>query len=225
MLLYFYSISTSLKVLFENLVPQYITLPTYEEAQEEAHLFHAASSFPPIVWGAIDGTHVLVSPPSSQETAFRNRHHSLSLNVMIVAGASGRISAVCSSMPGSNHDSRIFEQSHLFYLLNVLNWRPCPNFIVIADSAYKGTHRFLATPYLDGVAAGDPRKEEYNVCFRRARTKIEQTIGRVKNKFPVLSNGIRFKSMKKNAQMVQVRQNKCAHLIGLWGLKFYEKSY
>jgi uncharacterized membrane protein len=209
--LIFYSISTCLDALFEFFVPEYITLPTTAEALEEASLFHAASSFPPIVWAAVDGTHILVTPPSKHETAFRNRHHSLSLNVMIVCGASGKIVSVRSSRPGSEHDSPIFESSDLFRILHEQGWRPIPNGIILADSAYKGTYPFMCTPFLDAAAIGDPRKERFNECFRRARTKVECCIGQFKAKFPVLRTGIRFKKMEKCSKLVQVRQ----YLVGV----------
>jgi hypothetical protein len=186
-------------------VPIYITLPTKEEALEEARLFNAASAFPPIVWGAVDGTHVLVMPPVQHETAFRNRHHDLSLNVMIVCGASGKIFSVCSSRPGSEHDSPIFESSALYTLLHDEGWRPFPGAILLADSAYKGTHPFMCTPFLDAAAMGDERKEYFNECFRRARTHVEMCIGCLKAKFPVLKSGIRFKKIEKSGKLVQVR--------------------
>jgi hypothetical protein len=56
------SITICIDVLHKVIVPQYIQLPTEEEAKIQAELFHQNShcAFPPIVWGAIDGTHVTV---------------------------------------------------------------------------------------------------------------------------------------------------------------------
>jgi hypothetical protein len=56
------SISKCIEALHQHLVPVYIRLPTSEEAKVEAELFHKDSHcrFPPIIWGAIDGTHVRV---------------------------------------------------------------------------------------------------------------------------------------------------------------------
>ena len=49
--------------LYTILKPQFLVLPTIEEQRREADLFHQRSGFrfPPIAYGAIDGTHVLVS--------------------------------------------------------------------------------------------------------------------------------------------------------------------
>ena len=55
------SIQTALDVFYEHLVPDYNVLPTKEEALKEAKMLNARSNFPPIGWGAIDGTHILVS--------------------------------------------------------------------------------------------------------------------------------------------------------------------
>ena len=45
-------------VLFEQFVPQWITLPNEEEAREEARKFAELAGFPAIIWCACDGTHV-----------------------------------------------------------------------------------------------------------------------------------------------------------------------
>jgi hypothetical protein len=54
------SIDICINVLHKYLVPNYIRLPTQSEAKEEAELFHQASGFPALVWGAVDGTHIKV---------------------------------------------------------------------------------------------------------------------------------------------------------------------
>jgi hypothetical protein len=54
------SITICIDVLHSHLVPNYIRLPTASEAREEAQLFNLGSGFPPIVWGAVDGTHIRV---------------------------------------------------------------------------------------------------------------------------------------------------------------------
>jgi hypothetical protein len=77
--------------------------------------------------------------------------------------------------------------------------------IIIADSAYKGTYPFLATPILDAQAIGNPRKQRYNRKFRRARVSVECGIGQLKAKFQVLKTGIRLKKVDDCAKLVQVR--------------------
>ena len=55
------SIRESILVLFDEIVPKFIRVPNTEEGMKEADLFHLLSEFPAIVWGVIDGSHVLVS--------------------------------------------------------------------------------------------------------------------------------------------------------------------
>ena len=55
-------IDSTIKVLYEVAVPILIKLPNREEGQREANLFHEKSQFPRIVFAAIDGTHIRVSP-------------------------------------------------------------------------------------------------------------------------------------------------------------------
>jgi hypothetical protein len=114
-----------LYAFFDHFVEDHILLPSSREALHEADLFHARSGFPKIVWGAIDGTHITITPPKTHEATFRNRHHGLSLNVLLCIGASGVIHFVSSAQPGSGHDSRIFEASALFQIL-LNGWRPIP---------------------------------------------------------------------------------------------------
>jgi hypothetical protein len=91
--------------------------------------------------------------------------------------ASGKIFSVRLSRPGSEHDSPIFESSDLFRLLRDQGLRQFPKAIILSDSTYKGTHHFMCTPFLDATAMGDSRKERFNECFRRARTKVDICIG------------------------------------------------
>jgi hypothetical protein len=44
----------------------------------------------------------------------------------------------------------------------------------------------------------------YNKCFNRARVVIENIFGRIKNKFRVLKDGLRFRDMEKCAKLVLV---------------------
>ena len=53
-------IDSVIKAVYE-IVPDLITLPTPQEAAAEARLFQSKSGFPPIAYGAIDGTHIPVS--------------------------------------------------------------------------------------------------------------------------------------------------------------------
>jgi hypothetical protein len=122
-----------IQILFENFVGRHVKMPTQEEAIKEAKLFSAASGFPPIVFGAIDGTHVIVMPPKAQTILYRNRHSRLSLNILMMGGASGLIYFVKANCPGSFNDNRILRHSVLWEILEINGWLPFPGGIIIGE--------------------------------------------------------------------------------------------
>ena len=185
--------------IFEKVVPQYIDYPDEDQAKEEARLFSLKSGFPPIVWSALDGTHCKVRAPISEEDTevFRNRHHFLSLNVMVVVGASGRFYYIHSSVPGSQHDSRIAEESALFKKLREDGYKPFIDengdvAIIIADSAYRSDNDFVAVPFTIAETLENALKYKFNIKFKKARNTVERYIGVVKSRFPILDGPIKF---------------------------------
>ena len=74
-------------------------------------------------------------PPSDQRIYYFNRHNETSINMLIVAGASGQIYFVKTDVPGSRHDAFIFQTSELYQVLK-MGWRPFPSAILLGDSAY-----------------------------------------------------------------------------------------
>ena len=114
----------------------------------EALLFSqkANGPFPPIIFLSIDGTHVKCEPPKKKRKTsalndprshYYNRHDELSINVMMVVGASYRIYECVATSKGAVHDSKVFENSDLFELLSTHKWRPFENSLIVGDSAYK----------------------------------------------------------------------------------------
>ena len=125
-----------------------ICLPKEEEAKTEALLFSqkARGPFPPIIFCSIDGTHVRVEPPKKKKKTsalrdprshYYNRHDELSINVMMVVGASYKIYECVATSKGSVHDSRVFKNSDLYQLFTTYKWRPFENAMIVGDSAYE----------------------------------------------------------------------------------------
>jgi hypothetical protein len=145
-----------------------------------------------------------VMPPQEDRIDFRNRHGTLSINTMLVIGASGKFHYCGSSTPGSQHDSTIFKESDLFTRLHDEQLVPLEGGILVGDSAYKTTWPFLCTPFLDAIAATNARQRAFNLDFCRCRVHIEQGIGRLKNRWPILSGGgIKFPDMEKSSKLIQ----------------------
>ena len=55
------SIQIVLDALHDNFVNEWVKLPNCKEALEEATRFNLISGFPPLIYAAIDGTHIPVS--------------------------------------------------------------------------------------------------------------------------------------------------------------------
>ena len=99
----------------------------------------------PSVGGAIDGCHVLVSPPKADKPAYMNRHHSTSLNVMAVAGPDLSFYYVETSSTGRNHDSKVLKNSSLWESME-RGEGPFPGAVLLGDSGYP-LREWLITPY------------------------------------------------------------------------------
>ncbi len=108
---------------------------------------------------------------------------------------------------GSYHDAHILANSALFEFLNSPDWHPMTDGCILADSAFPTHYKWLATPYR--FSTQDPVQIRYNRAHCRARNRIEQLFGFVKNKWRILLTGIRLKDMVKASKMVQV-------IFGLW---------
>jgi hypothetical protein len=65
------------------------------------------------------------------------RHDVLSLNVTVLAGASGKAFAVKSNCPGSFHDTRVLQNSSLWQTMEVEKIRPYPEGIVAGKQVYE----------------------------------------------------------------------------------------
>lgn len=133
--------------------------------------------------------------PRDAEDPFWNRKGFKSLNCLFTAGASTRIFNVIASYPGSCHDAKIFKESNFFQRLQEQNGR-YQNLLVLGDSAFYSYLPFMAIPYRQAESRADPRKRRYNYDLTKCRVIIEQVIGILKARFPILHNGLKFKSME-----------------------------
>ena len=68
---------------------------------------------------------------------------------------------------------------------------------------FQSTLPWLCTPFLNAVAENDERKKQFNKVFSKCRVVVENVIGILKTRFPILKNGIKFECMKKTAKFIQ----------------------
>ncbi|XP_071634092.1 putative nuclease HARBI1 [Temnothorax longispinosus] len=177
-------------ILLASYINRYIKIPSSEESRSEnKRLFrelgrgHGGIGLPSID-GAIDCTHIRLVHTRFQnvDEIFRNRKGYFSLSVQIIVGPRTEILDIVPEWPGSEHDSRIFQNSRIYmrYKQGELDG------ILVGDAGYPALP-FLLTPI------GNPRTDEemsYNTIHGRTRRIVERTFGIWKLRFPCLSKGL-----------------------------------
>lgn len=133
----------------------------------------------------------------------------MSLNTLLVIGASGRIFYVSSDNPGRMHDSRIFKESDLYAWLRDREYVPFYDDYgniakLIGDSAYPSTDDFLAVPIPKLEAILSVLKKNYNELFVKARNVVERYIGVLKNRFRVLGSYLKFTNILDSINLIKV---------------------
>ncbi|ODM90792.1 putative nuclease HARBI1 [Orchesella cincta] len=128
------------------------------------------------VIGAIDGTHVAIKAPVSNEVAFVNRKRFHSINVQVVVDDKFKFTDVLAKWPGSSHDSFIWNNSGVKRTLTT----SLPSGWLIGDSGYP-LETILLTPFPN--SATDPIELAYNIAHTKTRCVVERTIGHWKSRF------------------------------------------
>jgi hypothetical protein len=148
--------------------------------------------------GCLDGTHVMISPPSKDEISFLNRHHQHSINALAVAGPDLKIYYLNANFPGRCHDSNVLRSSSLWRSFEDAGNRPFEGAVLLGDSAYP-LRPWLMTPF-----PGDPdgAKGRYNKAHIQTRNVVERAFGVMKNRFFALKTGLRLKDPKKCSNII-----------------------
>ncbi|XP_063971274.1 putative nuclease HARBI1 [Lytechinus pictus] len=160
---------------------EFIKFPTGAEADRAKHDFFVIAGFPSVL-GAVDCTHVGLNSAvlGANEAIYVNRKFRHSINVQMVCDAKYVITNVVARWPGSVHDARILNMSHLGDFLQ--NRRESG--YLLGDSGYP-LRRWIQTAF--GQDKDDtPAKKAYNRAHARTRCLIEMTFGQLKNKFRCL---------------------------------------
>uniref|UniRef100_A0A1L8DIS7 Putative harbinger-4 pst n=1 Tax=Nyssomyia neivai TaxID=330878 RepID=A0A1L8DIS7_9DIPT len=167
----------------------------------------------PGVVGSIDGAHLPILKPGTDEHMFLNRKSYHSLNAMVVCDHNLRIMAFNARYGGAAHDSFVYKESPLRTLLyqefingDIRSW-------LLGDSGYP-LEPWLLTPYRN-AAPGTP-EARFNEWHSRARSSVERCIGVLKARWRILL--IEKKGRYSPTKSVQI-SNVCAALHNI--CKFY----
>ncbi|RLU15166.1 hypothetical protein DMN91_012160 [Ooceraea biroi] len=138
----------------------------------------------PFIDGAIDCTHIRLTNIKFYEIPeiYRNRKGYFSLNVQAVVEPRMEFLDVVPQWPGSQHDSRIFQNSRLYVQYAQRNLTGS----LVGDAGYPCLP-FLLTPIANPTTDA---KIRYNLVHGRTRQIVERTFGVWKRRFPCLSKGL-----------------------------------
>ncbi|KPJ12585.1 Putative nuclease HARBI1 [Papilio machaon] len=141
--------------------------------------FYAKYGFPGVI-GCIDGSHFHIFTPNKEiEHLFYCRKHFHSLNVQIICDSDCQILNVNAKYGGATHDAFIFENSLACNFMKELHQNN-EQVWLLGDSGYP-QRPWLMTPILDDATA-----QKYTAVHGKARVSIENTFGRLKNRWRCL---------------------------------------
>lgn len=130
--------------------------------------------------GALDGTHLKVHVPASEQLRFRNRHGDLTQNVLAVVDFNMNFTYLLAGWEGSAHDGRVLKDAvHR-------GFKPPEGRYFLADAGYANNAITLA-PYrgvryhlreINAVGCSPENKKElFNFRHSSLRNVIERTFG------------------------------------------------
>uniref|UniRef100_A0A4W5MIM2 DDE Tnp4 domain-containing protein n=1 Tax=Hucho hucho TaxID=62062 RepID=A0A4W5MIM2_9TELE len=133
---------------------------------EETAGFYRRGRFQGVL-GAIDCTHIPIPNPGGQNgELFRNRKGYCSINVQAVCNDKGQLTNIIARWPGSTHDSRIFDNSHLGAMLE----RGACEGHLLGDNGYACCGEYNTSHILASVG------EKRFPCLEGLCTKMDTTL-------------------------------------------------
>ncbi|VDI35353.1 Hypothetical predicted protein [Mytilus galloprovincialis] len=169
---------------------QYIKWPSEQRKRDIKQGFYDNGGFPGVI-GCIDGTHVRIAAPSSDEPSFVNRKGFHSINVQAICDNEGKFTNIVARWPGSVHDSHIMRCSQISEHLEQAH-KCVEDGLILGDSGY-ACRSFLMTPY---IRPTEPYHERFNTAHTRTRCCIERTFGWWKKRFYCLHAELRLQPEK-----------------------------
>lgn len=170
------------------LLPRVVKWPADEEALQSVRSGFAAYAGIDNVVGAIDGTHVSVHPPLDEGGDYLDRAYARSVVSQFVVDHRGLVLDVCSALPGSAHDMKLFKHSSLYHNIEADRIVRGNDFL-IADSGYF-CRRYIIPPY--DKRRNEPSEDEkaFNRAHAQTRGIVERTFGQIKARYRLIHDGV-----------------------------------
>lgn len=162
---------------------------TTEDAINIATRTEAKSKYPQSI-GAIDGSHIAITPPADGYADFICRKQYPSIVLQAVVDCNLKFRDTYANTPGSAHDAAVWRRSPLFQTINrnmpkndrVIEGVNIPLHI-LGDPAYP-----LSPAIIKGYVGRNltPTQESFNVYHSSARMCVEIAFGRLKSRWRIL---------------------------------------
>ena len=189
---------TAVTKALTSIAAAYIKFPNTTRQRVIQEYFLKKYKFP-LVLGCIDGSHVPILAPSTNEDLYVNRKGFHSINIQAICDHEFRFINAVVKWPGCTHDAFIWRQSGINREITsggietVHGW-------LLGDSAY-GLRTKLMTPITSPATPGQRR---YNRAFLKVRQTIECTFGIWKS---------RWRSMDRTGGTLCYSPEKCCKII------------
>ncbi|KAL0879511.1 hypothetical protein ABMA27_003253 [Loxostege sticticalis] len=183
-----------------SVLKTFIRFPlTPAEREITRQKFYTKYGFPGVI-GCIDGSHFHIFTPGKDiEHLFFCRKHYHSLNVQMICDSDGKIINLNPKYGGATHDAFIWENSEVNNFMQRLHQNNEHTWL-LGDSGYP-QRPWLMTPITD-AAEGTP-EAKYTTVHGQTRVIIENTFGRLKNRWRCLSKD----------RTLHYKPEKCAKII------------
>ncbi|XP_055912937.1 putative nuclease HARBI1 isoform X2 [Eupeodes corollae] len=169
-------LSETLKILERKLCPKMINLKMNEQEKlEEKTTIYENSGFPGVIM-CVDGTHVSIIRPTTNEHHFYNRKGYHSLNA---CDHKMRITCVNPSYGGSSHDSVVWSMSKEGAFMEE-QFRHGDSSKILGDAGY-ALEPWMMTPYRAAVSGS--REANFNPVHSKCRNVIKRCFGLLKGRF------------------------------------------
>ena len=206
---------------------QMIKLPKGDILDQVIEGFEFRWGFPNC-FGAVDGTHIPVTPPSNCRTDYFNRKGSYSIILQGLVDFKYLFTDINVGWPGKVHDARVFRNSNIY--TKGCQGTLCPPrprningtdvpLVILGDPAYP-LLPWLMKPFPDNGRLNDGQKT-FNYRQSRARMVVENAFGRLKGRWRVL-----LKRMEVSIDVAPIITSACCvlhNLCEIWGEEFQDE--
>ena len=139
--------------------------------------------------GTIDGTHIAINAPSSQDEeypafVYYNRKGFYSINTQVICDSDMKILSANARFPGATHDSAIWGSSVIRRYVSSKYQQGVRSMWLLGDSGYP-IEPWLLTP-IEGAVPGTA-EYRYTRHHARIRNTVERCIGNLKMRFRCLT--------------------------------------